>query len=223
MADYGGAVVAAVKAMLAARGGESSGLAAASHRGTTRKLPDKVAALRVWLRDERAESALSEWNEDDGIGLPAYHPDWSHTPLRLTTLPIAWSASWRSFHDKWVQPELDLQRLAGVLGAKRSRNTSESGNTSLDLANLETLEELQARNNDVRISGDLIVEGLGHFAGIRTAGADFAEVSPTAACTQWLCPNDHASVLFISCSAVLPESNFVPRSQGGARCRHGSL
>ena len=175
MADYGGAVVGAVKAMLLARGASTSGLAAASQRGPSRKLPDKVAALREWLRAGEC-SLLAEWDEESSIGLPAYDQQWSNTPLRLTQLPIAWSASWLSFHEKWVKPELDRQRVeAVILGPKRSR--SEGGSTSaVDLADLEELDELTAGKDTMHIKGDLFVEGLGHFAGIRTTGADNAEV-----------------------------------------------
>lgn len=179
MVDYGGAVVAAVKAMLTARGGDPSGLAAAAHRGASRTLPDKVAALRTWLSDARAETALSDWNEEDSIGLPPYDAAWSKTPLRATSLPTAWSTSWRAFHDKWVQPELDRKRLEVAVGAnKRSRSAAgSSGDVMLDLAELEPLEELEAlRNEPVHVNGDLVVHGLGHFDGIRTAGADIAEV-----------------------------------------------
>lgn len=167
-ANYGNAVVAAVAGRLAELGYSRGGIVAASRASGDSSLSGKVSAMRQWLRDTHGL--------DDDAVLPAYEKHWSKTPLR-NKLPSEWSAAWRLFHDTYVAPEIEKQKMQNEaaklteLAGKRPKRSSSPGAIDDDVLASLGLDELADLENE----GDVHFTGYVHAKGFVAENADFAE------------------------------------------------
>ena len=160
--DYARAVVDAVKQQLIHCGADADGTATASRSGHDLSLAGKVTAMRSFLATRHSALGLQEWDASKQIGLPSYEKAWGSLKRALK----ACSPEWRAFHQRWVLPQIELQRS----GSKRQRKEAVPD----ELLDADFLDSLFS--DGVTIEGVQLFDGKVRCKSVETAGADGAEL-----------------------------------------------